>query len=209
MEERLPMMFIVMPPWFEKTYPVMSRNLKQNAKRLTTPFDMFETFKHLLKRTPNTLQTLEEVRAYSLFDAIPEERDCTSASVETHWCTCSSLKPLPKDDQMIVKAAEYLINTINGYLESSKYLCHTISIDEIQSSYKLIPSSKDLGKIYNGAYQLTVLVKPGGAIFEATIRVKKGRQPFSISGDISRINAYGKQKRCKVNYILEKMCFCR
>ena len=53
LEERLPYMFILFPPWFLQKYPHIRKNLEINAKRLTTPFDIFETLSDILKFTGN------------------------------------------------------------------------------------------------------------------------------------------------------------
>ncbi|CAF4482478.1 unnamed protein product, partial [Rotaria sp. Silwood2] len=47
LEERLPFMSIRMPPEFQAQYPTIMRNLRLNSRRLTTPFDLHETFEHL------------------------------------------------------------------------------------------------------------------------------------------------------------------
>jgi len=40
LEERLPMFSVALPPWFERVYPEEMENLLENAKHLTTPFDI-------------------------------------------------------------------------------------------------------------------------------------------------------------------------
>lgn len=40
LEERLPMFSISLPKWFDKVYPEEAKNLRTNADRLTTPFDI-------------------------------------------------------------------------------------------------------------------------------------------------------------------------
>ena len=48
LEERLPFFSIRMPQSFQKKYPNEMRNLRLNARKLTTPFDVYETLKHFL-----------------------------------------------------------------------------------------------------------------------------------------------------------------
>ncbi|XP_014778566.2 uncharacterized protein LOC106875097 [Octopus bimaculoides] len=48
LEERLPFMFLIFPPWFRKRYPNLDRVLRTNANRLTTPFDIYETLVDIL-----------------------------------------------------------------------------------------------------------------------------------------------------------------
>lgn len=47
MEERLPFAYISFPPWFERLYPEAVNNIRHNARKLTSPFDLYETLKDL------------------------------------------------------------------------------------------------------------------------------------------------------------------
>ncbi len=48
LEERLPFFSIRMPQTFQQKHPNEMRNLRLNARKLTTPFDVYETLKHFL-----------------------------------------------------------------------------------------------------------------------------------------------------------------
>src|SRR5579875_1997076 len=49
LEDRMPLAYIALPPWFEKAYPKAVENLRRNAKdRITSAYDMHETLKDLL-----------------------------------------------------------------------------------------------------------------------------------------------------------------
>lgn len=48
MEERLPFAYISFPEWFERRYPEAVENVHLNARRLTSPYDLYETLKDLL-----------------------------------------------------------------------------------------------------------------------------------------------------------------
>lgn len=47
-EERLPMLNVVLPKWFSEKYPTATANLRRNRRSLTTPFDFYETLKDLV-----------------------------------------------------------------------------------------------------------------------------------------------------------------
>jgi hypothetical protein len=47
-EERLPFMHVILPPEMKTTYPEIVENLKSNAKKLTTNFDVYETLLDLM-----------------------------------------------------------------------------------------------------------------------------------------------------------------
>jgi len=48
LEERNPFMSIRFPPSFVKTHPEAMKNLRTNAHRLTTPFDIHATFEDIV-----------------------------------------------------------------------------------------------------------------------------------------------------------------
>ncbi len=45
LEERMPLMGFAAPEWFRRGHATAWKNLRENAKRLTTPFDIFESLK--------------------------------------------------------------------------------------------------------------------------------------------------------------------
>jgi len=213
MEERLPMLYIALPQWFREKYPDRMRNLKTNSRRLTTPFDMYETFQDLLHftgkdRTEGGLSNKGKKRAFSLFNEIPFERSCGDADIESHWCTCAGLEIASVSSKQVKDAAEYFVKTINKKLEKVKHLCEILSIDVINSAYKVKPSSETLGKTLI-SHKISFTAKPGGGAFEGTIEYDARKRLFKFGSDISRINAYGGEKRCRVNYNEERLCYCK
>lgn len=50
LEERLPMIFIWLPEWFQKQHPEIVQALKINRNRLTNPYDLHMTLKVLKRR---------------------------------------------------------------------------------------------------------------------------------------------------------------
>ena len=62
-----------------------------NAKRLTTPFDIYATLMDILSWPADEQLTDVDVpkeRSMSLWRPIPSDRICAEAGVEAHWCTC-------------------------------------------------------------------------------------------------------------------------
>ena len=57
MEERLPMMALLMPPSFRRQFSVEWRNLRRNAEVLASPFDVHQTLRHLLRLTTGSGET--------------------------------------------------------------------------------------------------------------------------------------------------------
>ena len=83
----MPFLAVRVPVWFSKRYPDAAANLRSNADKLTTPFDLHETFKDILdmERPGHDLRQSRRPRAYSLFRRIPEDRTCADAHIAPHW----------------------------------------------------------------------------------------------------------------------------
>ncbi len=96
LEERLPFFSIKMPKKFQENYPEAMRFLRLNSRKLTTPFDINETLKNILKfdygEIKNTIKEQQDnepmPRGISLFKNIPQRRSCKDALIEAHWCSC-------------------------------------------------------------------------------------------------------------------------
>ncbi|VDI25524.1 Hypothetical predicted protein [Mytilus galloprovincialis] len=90
LEERLPFMLIVFPSWFITKYPEVYRNLRINARRLTTPFDIFATLEHILDFNGIEKKQVTKQRSMSLLHEIPENRTCDEAGDNyPNWsCFC-------------------------------------------------------------------------------------------------------------------------
>ncbi|KAK9890548.1 hypothetical protein WA026_010624 [Henosepilachna vigintioctopunctata] len=229
LEERLPFFSVVLPPWFPKKYPVLYKNLRNNVKKLTTPFDVHATLKSILNpelnRDPDTNR-----RSYSLFSEIPSDRVCSKAFIEPHWCACLSWNNLDITLPIVPLLSQTLVDTLNNYTKPYRHLCDIWSLKTVNWASKLTPN-KNLVKFKNSVdrdgfladlsgdtkinaetYQINVELQPDGALFEASISHSLVNNKFVIRmSDISRINMYGKQAKCIEDNFpnLRKYCHCK
>ena len=234
-EERLPLMSFRLPPWFFKKYPQKVKNLFLNAKRLTTPYDIYATLRDLfqigsVQKLSNEYQELYGPRqGISLFDLVPPTRTCEDAGIEAHWCACLTWQLISLTDNHVTNSARQLVETINT-ITSPKYdLCARLELTNILSAVTYTPnsnllrfkSSKDVdGRIPDLTgdmtvpevfYQVTIQVQPGGGMFEATVRYSRHNDVYHISDhDISRINKYGSHPDCVQarSPQLRPFCYC-
>lgn len=115
-EDRMPVAYIALPHWFRIKYHRAYRNLRKNADRVTSAFDMHKTFydflnlDSLLNRKnepvekddtvvllPNQEKVdLSKYRGLSLFTEVPENRTCFAAGIPLHWCVCHRKLPIKK-----------------------------------------------------------------------------------------------------------------
>ena len=72
----------------QKQYPHLMKNLINNKKRLSTPFDLHETLQSILNIYNAEKPVKYTDRGISLLNVIPINRTCQSAGIELHWCTC-------------------------------------------------------------------------------------------------------------------------
>ncbi|KAH9281216.1 hypothetical protein ECG_06228 [Echinococcus granulosus] len=114
LEERLPMLAIILPRKFARDWPEAISTLQSNANRLCSPFDVHATLRHILTHSTN-----QSVRGHSLFAPLPWQRTCSCAGVARHWCTCAhwvTLKPNEGGEwaEEVARAAETTLETINA-----------------------------------------------------------------------------------------------
>ncbi|XP_050426970.1 uncharacterized protein LOC126837189 [Adelges cooleyi] len=229
LEERMPFFSFVLPKWFDRVYPKMAGNMRNNTRRLTSPFDIYSTLISVLHK--NGLQANDRnKRSISLFDEIPLGRTCQDAGIEPHWCACLKWKPVDVNDEITTKAAEYFINFINRYNSEFTSLCSSIELERIEWATKMAPN-EDVLKFHQAAdtdgfvpdmsantkvtkfyLQLKVITNPGHAVFEFSCQHNSETNQFTIDEkDISRINKYGNQPWCisQTQPQLSKYCYCK
>lgn len=214
LEERLPYIFFVLPSWFQKKYPIAFENMKNNAYRLTTPFDLHSTLNNILH--PEELKDEFLVnkidngeRNVSLFHPISPERTCESANIPTHWCTCQESLPVDKTDPVVLKVAKYSVSVINDKLKNYKQ-CAFLNLIEITHANlaKYGDMNHDI-KISTSDYEIMFRTDPGGGWFGATVRCTYcDDSDFILSGTISRLNKYGNSSYCINDFNLKLYCYC-
>lgn len=226
LEERLPFMFLIFPDWFLRKYPKIKDNLNRNAKKLTTPFDIYATLLDILHFKGERKPQVKIKRSISLMDDIPESRSCDDVDMLPHWCSCADHKILPVGDETVVASAEQMIKQLNEQLERFPD-CELLKIGEIKFASKLILPTKVLTfkssdwDVINRTvvfgnridayvdYQLMLSTEPGGALFEGTVRYNEEQREYTLMGEVSRINLYGTQSHCVDNSQLKKICYCK
>ncbi|XP_071085366.1 uncharacterized protein [Haliotis cracherodii] len=228
LEERMPYFAFRFPPWFEKQYPEIVRNVRKNVNRLTTPFDVHETFHDILNYTGGGVGNIAQ-RGISLFKEIPKERTCTQAGIEPHWCACLAWKEVNSSHPVVKKAASAAVDYINSYTESQRVQCAYLRLRTVTRSVKISTNSNVLkfkksfdydgrvadlsGKMKTDEdfYQVTFITEPGNGNFEVTLKHSLNSSEIIINEkEISRINRYGSDPACVEEQYphLRPYCFC-
>lgn len=213
-EERLPFMFIWLPEWFRIEHPDIVHALKVNRNRLTNPYDLHMTLKHVLQLSnPDRVYAPATscANCQSLFTEVPWNRSCDDVSIAAHWCTCTPYRWHDKNDKIVKDAVNFVINDINRSLKNYTHddhkhaLCAELKLKKISDVHK--------AEYHNGGdryddYLLKFEVAPSDGWFESTVRHRPDINEFEITGTVSRLDSYGSQGNCiKVDY-LRKYCYC-
>ncbi|CAG5121124.1 unnamed protein product [Candidula unifasciata] len=229
LEERLPYFSFLFPDWFEKKYPEAIKNLRTNTKRLTTPFDLYETFQDIIHYNESA-ETNVSKRGISLFQEVPLERSCDHASIAPHWCACLAWKNVSLAENNTKLALQYTLDTINNYTAKYRDDCALLFIANVTMATKMETRQEVLqfkqtdsnGGIYKidfsaknknelELYQLTFQTTPGGGHFEVTVTHDLVHKKFYVSDkEISRINKYGNDPACilEKNKQIRQYCYC-
>lgn len=108
-EDRMPMVTVILPEWINKKYPSWKKSLQDNRMRLTSTYDIYATFRHVLSTMNNKTKSTDieprflnnildkNVRDHfkapsvgiSLFESVPLNRDCDDAGVAQWFCVCN------------------------------------------------------------------------------------------------------------------------
>lgn len=107
-EDRMPMVTVILPEWVNMKYPSWKESLRNNRMRLTSTYDIYATFRHILY-TLNNQNRSTDIEKYllnnileknikdhfsaaskglSFFEPIPLIRDCNDAGIAQWLCVC-------------------------------------------------------------------------------------------------------------------------
>ncbi|KAH8311988.1 hypothetical protein KR044_008888, partial [Drosophila immigrans] len=212
LEERMPLIYIWLPHWFRAKYPQFAESLRRNRNRLTSPYDIHATLKHILQ-----LETSQEQlphpegcsSCHSVFHEVNVSRSCRDAGIDDHWCTCSVMLSVSQSDTVIKEAAEQLVNATNSYLSVKDYanLCQRLKLSRVLSAQRI---NKSIGKnmeLYLIRYEAKT--KRTKAVFEATASwsTKKRRIKIEVP-EISRLDEYNNVAQCIEDTVARKYCIC-
>jgi hypothetical protein len=229
LEERLPFFSIYLPNWFKDKHKKEYENLKNNLKKLTAPFDIHATVRHLTcleeenKNGSKSSDFSRKSRSISLLREIDEKRSCEDIGISMHYCTC--IKPwvrLRLNLKEVTEAVQFGIASINALTEMSRDKCHELELKQIISAEKLKHESMN-----QSSYRIEFMTMPNKGFYEVLVHsnadFSRGfefeNKIFGIKSrnDISRIDAYDDQPKCVANFAanpanmldLRKFCFCR
>ena len=219
----MPALYIVLPPWFRKTFKIAMQNLRRNSHLLTTHFDVHETLKEfwdVSQLSDNNIKrrtkygTFATRRGISLFLPIPADRTCQSAGIKDEYCLClkkaaekvNSSGQNNKTDHVSLdsrKLAQLLASSVVRHVNSkirNSPQCHLLALESVLGLRKVEGVSGDPIK-----YFIIFQTKPGKGTFEALVE-SRGK---SFKGKhVERIDEHEKQSYCMGDGKLKPFCYC-
>lgn len=228
LEERMPYFAFRFPQWFEEKYPKAFYNFKTNIRRLTTPFDIHETFHDIINSSGSLSQP--GIPGISLFNEIPKERSCKDAAIAPHWCACLQWRDVELTDPNVSLAVQEVVRTINELTFPFRSDCELLRLEKITRSVVYRPRKEvlkfknsvdtdgriadltDMMSLEHLLYQVTFYTDPCSGHFESTVKYNLQNNTFDVSSrEISRINKYGSAPQCIVDKSpdLRPYCCCK
>lgn len=195
---------------------------------------MYETLKDILDGNYEGTQRNLCSRGLSQLYPLPYNRTCASAGIPDHYCTCIKETPLNTELELVVRGAEYLVNTLNSYLADVVSLCHIIrlkriifvneldydkkvkqgvnSFDAAREAERKNFTNTTVKELQEASFRFAIETDPFNAQFEALTKVQLKNNEFSnwkVIGSVSRINSYKGLSDCMDDAQLRKYCSCK
>lgn len=220
MEDMEPLLIALLPKWFEAKYPEATKNMRINANRLTTHFDVYATMLDLIdlkyisdvsiqNRIIELTKRSHMPRSISLFLPIPDRRTCFLADIPDTYCGCFDRISIPINESIVQFAAKFIVDEINQILEPHLTKCAQLKLHLIRHA-SFMSNAVRFNEYHPFRLQdvfVQLQTVPGYGIFEATVRSTAGRS--TLSDDITRINRYENQSYCVDDANLKKFCRCK
>ncbi len=190
-ESKLPIHYVIVPPWFREKHKQEYSTLKFNSKhRLTSQFDIYTTLQYLLNKgyVTNTRGTEgytdPSTIGLNLFTEISQNRTCAKAGVEANYCACGSQVSIPNTDPRALKAGQLLINGINAFLETTNGKCVKYEKFVVTSAYTVLPTQDIM---------VSIRTRPAQALLRSTVQLNGGE--ITLFG-LERLEEYTPVTQC-------------
>lgn len=146
LENRLPFMFISIPPFLKEKHPEFVNSLKINQNRLTTPFDLHLTLKDIVRLSGPIAPVASSAcpNCHSLFKEVAINRTCEAASIAPNYCTCQMYYPINRRRLIVRRAITLAIGHINNVIRMDplgQAICAQHKLQSIDTAMQTSPES--------------------------------------------------------------------
>ncbi|XP_068220311.1 uncharacterized protein [Palaemon carinicauda] len=211
LEERLPFLILVPPPWFKDKHRQAYTNLLVNSQRLTSNLDLYGTLQDIVNQGYLNLDKsyVGEKYGQSLFKVVPINRTCDDLAIPPHLCACQNSTEADVDDPRIRNAANHTITQLNKELDNFTD-CVKLSLKKVLSA-RISTATNKTSPVKRETivekYTIIFSVEPSGALLESSVMRDHGN--YKVLSEVSRINLYGNQSHCISDFTYRKYCFCK
>ncbi|XP_054011813.1 uncharacterized protein LOC128894230 [Hylaeus anthracinus] len=210
-EERLPFIYIWLPEWFRLERPDAYASLRANARRLTSPFDLYETLRDVVGLSggkANPSSACPDCHSLLGPRPVPLQRGCSDAGISSHWCACTAFKPADPRDPIVENGAkaflEHTESHLTGYKDKKGHrLCSKLRLKKIHHVDRAIDFANSTDLVFFYMLQVT----PGDAKFEVTVRYHENETYTVSDHEVSRINPYASGAKC-LDHGMKQYCHC-
>lgn len=214
LEERLPFLYFWMPKWFKEDHKQEYKNLHENSKKLTTPYDVYMTLQHILVLSGLNYTIKQSMSCHnctSLFKQVSGIRSCADASIDTEFCSCISYEDMDSNHPLVTKAANFVIKKIRTDMlieSSSASKCAVLEIDSIR--FSRIATNYPYRQTNTTHILIQFETKPK-TVLEATVKFEEGKHGLRIhiEGNVQRLDMYRYTGWCVDIENLRKYCYCK
>ena len=207
-----------------------------NFRRLLSPFDLYQTWSHLLDEysdfppfpdadllpssgnsSETTVKKIPRKFGQSLFKLVPQNRSCSDAGIPSSFCACHVPNRIAVENPDLTRALHFSIDFMNKFLPLDK--CAGLTLKKITAAAVMNPNQhrKKLVSHQNETkwegdggliYIVAFIVNPGEFKFEATVNYDGLNGGFSIEGDILRSSSISTDVSCVRDPWLQRYCYC-
>ncbi|KAH8282716.1 hypothetical protein KR054_009295 [Drosophila jambulina] len=213
LEERLPMMFIYLPPWFREKYPNYVRALDLNQHQLSSNFDLYNTLKHILNINGVARGWSHDCpQCQSLLLPLPENRSCSQAAIAEPYCTCHKYEEV-EEATWTWRMASQVVERINQYLwqHNVQQRCSNLTLRAVNATEQRVDNFDGDSNLTGGLrhYHTKFQVHQNFGEFFATTLYNRETEALELNVElISRTNMYGNDSECVHDKIIKLYCIC-
>lgn len=207
LEARMPYMYFPFPPFFKEQFADEYINFKMNERKLTSPFDLYRTFQHILKLSGYDYEIKPSQgcpTCMSLFENIPILRSCSETEISEIYCLCSNYQNVKLNKKQHKKFSTLLMENLNN-ITGTNLQCLTYNMSKIIDVDVSDKNDKDLQtKIVHYVIRFETIPV---AVFEGSIYIKD--KLYSVSKKFKRLDEYGSKDDCVDDAILRTYYYCK
>ena len=202
-ETNMPALYLLPPAKFKTDKSELHNNLVNNAKKLTSFYDLNQMLRDILalgvgKNSKDMFANFEGHGA-SLFSNLTD-RTCEEAEIPEEYCSCRD--GVVKLEPSVVKSTAVAILEDTDRFISPLGLCEILHLDQLKEATAKITESKI-------SVTLQIGVKPHNALFEASFSYQQ--EEYKISNTrLTRLDWYSDTSHCvpDVYQYLRPYCIC-